>query len=133
MTLLNLGRQIDTQTASLSYKDWTLIKEDEKYLYFIPKGKESACLLRVPRQEADMALVYKFVNPVGEVIRKERISKSYSQRKLSVISGVSQMTISNVENGTCAKINSDTLDSILRTLEIPLDSVYTSQRKLKKL
>lgn len=127
MSLLNLKRKTDFSEAVLSFKEWKMIKRDERFLYLVPKNTQYSSLLRVPITEAPKVLTYRMINPVGDKIKKFRENKGMSQRKLSSISGVSQMTVSNVENGTCEKINSDTLDAILRALEIPLDEVYLTE------
>lgn len=124
MSLLNLKRKIDYKHASLSIKEWKLVKRDEEYLYFLPEDNLNNSLLRVPISESEKVLTYRIINPVGNSIRKSREEKSMSQRQLSAKSGVSQMTISNVENGTCERINSDILDAVLKALDIPLTEIY---------
>lgn len=124
MSLLDLKRKIDYNIATINHREWKIIKSDANFLYLTPLASGSSVLLRVPKGEVEKTVLYKTINPVGEIVKKHRTLKEWSQRELAGRSEVSQMTISNIENGSCEKINSDTLDAVLRTLEIPLEVVY---------
>lgn len=124
--LLDVKKSVDYDNAKLSVKSWRKVKSDGEYVYFIPDcGDDSTTLLRVPKSEEKKIVNYLISNPLSVLVKKRRREMGLSQRELSSLSGISQMTISNIENGVCKKVNSDTVSSLTRTLGLSVEILYS--------
>ena len=62
---------------------------------------------------------------IGEYIRQAREAKGLSQRRLALDSGVNQSTVIRVERGDFLNPSPETLQSLARALELPLEEVWT--------
>lgn len=59
----------------------------------------------------------------GDYIKQKRLEKKYSQRKLGLISGVSNTTISRMESNETEKPEVDTLKAIEKALELSQNEI----------
>jgi transcriptional regulator with XRE-family HTH domain len=60
---------------------------------------------------------------IGDRIRQLRSARGWTQLELSLLSGVTQSTISRVESGRQPRIRGGTLQRLASTLEAPVDSL----------
>ncbi len=60
---------------------------------------------------------------VGERIRELRCAKGWSQLEFSILSGITQCTISRLENGRLLRVRWATLQRLPVSLETPVESL----------
>lgn len=61
---------------------------------------------------------------MGFRLKKIREERKMTQEELEKKSGISRQTISAIENGKCRYINSQTLISLSRALEVSMDDLF---------
>lgn len=68
---------------------------------------------------------------LGARLRAMREMRNFGQRELSVKTGVSQTTISNLENNRISEPSFEALDKIFTSLDVPEGAVYPLLKTLK--
>ena len=57
-------------------------------------------------------------------LRAERFLRGFSQQRIAESIGVSQMWISRLERGGCARITEDRAEAIAAVLDVPVEELF---------
>jgi DNA-binding XRE family transcriptional regulator len=144
---MEYNKDKETQLLKLMGREYVLIRK-EKYDELLDNLESLDTALNVTRSKAeasrdvlDALLEGSFsleetrqvagAKTLGERLRVMREMRNLGQRQLSERAGVSQTTISNLENDRISEPSFEALDKIFTSLRVPEGAVYPLLKTLK--